>query len=312
MSGIYGADVDQLRALATQFDRSADRLDADRMSVGNGIRISAWAGPVAVRFRAQWDSDHSRRMREAAERLRTAALSLRANADDQARTSAVGTGSATGVGGGGDGSTGSQFGPGTASDDEVIVIKNEHGESIRVARKWTDPEGGLWKTESGSRSGASGEADARAGWDDDGNYRARAGASGELGIGSDEGWRYEDGAVSGGSGFGSFLGARGGAEATGSAGVDGLNARAGANAFIGTEVTARGDIDVGGVGAGINAGLRGGIGADAGVSVSATTDEIKIEAKIGLAVGIGGSVQPSITIKPKKIIEFAESIGWPV
>lgn len=92
MTSMYGADVEQLRALATQFDRSADRLDADRVGVGNEIRVKAWVGPVAVRFRAQWDSDHSRRMHDAAERLRSAALSLRANADDQARTSAVGSG----------------------------------------------------------------------------------------------------------------------------------------------------------------------------------------------------------------------------
>ncbi|NLA34771.1 MAG: hypothetical protein GX868_03675, partial [Actinobacteria bacterium] len=92
MSGMYGADVEQLRALAAQFDRSADRLDADRMSVGNGIRVKAWVGPVAVRFRAQWDSDHSRRLHEAAQRLRTAASSLRTNAQAQARTSAVGGG----------------------------------------------------------------------------------------------------------------------------------------------------------------------------------------------------------------------------
>ncbi len=97
MAAMYGADVAQLRALATQFDRSADRLDADRISVGNAIQISAWAGPVAVRFRAQWDSDHSRRVHETALRLRDAASALRANADQQERTSAVGQGAASGL-----------------------------------------------------------------------------------------------------------------------------------------------------------------------------------------------------------------------
>jgi hypothetical protein len=105
MGGMYGADVEQLRALAAQFDRSADRLDADRVSVGNEIRVRAWVGPVAVRFRAQWDSDHSRRVHDAAQRLRDAALSLRANADDQARTSAVGGGSSRGASAGGGTST---------------------------------------------------------------------------------------------------------------------------------------------------------------------------------------------------------------
>ena len=96
MAAMYGADVAQLRALATQFDRSADRLDADRMSVGNEIHVRAWVGPVAVRFRAQWDSDHSRRLHDAAERLRVGAKQLRANAEDQTRTSALGEGAAGG------------------------------------------------------------------------------------------------------------------------------------------------------------------------------------------------------------------------
>ncbi len=89
MSGMYGADVGQLRQLAGQFDGAAERLDANRMTVGNAIQISAWAGPVAVRFRHHWDSEHSRKVQAAAVRLREAAHKLRANADDQERTSAV-------------------------------------------------------------------------------------------------------------------------------------------------------------------------------------------------------------------------------
>lgn len=97
MSAMYGADVAQLRTLAGQFDRLASQLDSDRMSVGNAIQISAWAGPVAVRFRHTWDSDYSRRVHGAAERLRSAAHSLRSNADDQERTSAASGGSSSGA-----------------------------------------------------------------------------------------------------------------------------------------------------------------------------------------------------------------------
>lgn len=89
MAGMYGADVEQLRALARSFDTAATRLDNDRMSVGNAIRVQAWVGPVAVRFRAEWDSSHSVKMAQAAARLHTAASALRRNADDQERTSAV-------------------------------------------------------------------------------------------------------------------------------------------------------------------------------------------------------------------------------
>ncbi|MGN8025475.1 alpha/beta hydrolase [Microbacterium sp. 22242] len=96
MSGIYGADVAQLRALAHQLDQHAQELDAHRMTVGNGIRISAWIGPVAVRFRHQWDSDYSRRVHTAAATLRAAARALRRDADEQDRASAAEGGATVG------------------------------------------------------------------------------------------------------------------------------------------------------------------------------------------------------------------------
>lgn len=89
MTGMYGADVAQLRQLAAQFEQHASRLDADRMTVGSAIQISAWVGPVAVRFRHEWDSSHSRRVHGAAVSLREAASALRRNADDQDRASAA-------------------------------------------------------------------------------------------------------------------------------------------------------------------------------------------------------------------------------
>ncbi|MDQ4213452.1 hypothetical protein [Microbacterium capsulatum] len=99
---MYGADIAQLRTLAQQFDRHAQQLDAHRMTVGSAIQISAWLGPVAVRFRHLWDSDYSRRVHSAAETLRSAANDLRRNADEQDRASAaqgraIGGGSARGL-----------------------------------------------------------------------------------------------------------------------------------------------------------------------------------------------------------------------
>lgn len=86
---MYGADVAELRALAARFDRTADQLDANRMAVGNAIQVSAWVGPFAARFRMQWNSEHSTRIHSAAMLLRAGAKTLRTNADDQERASAV-------------------------------------------------------------------------------------------------------------------------------------------------------------------------------------------------------------------------------
>ncbi|QWT24547.1 hypothetical protein KPL76_03920 [Subtercola sp. PAMC28395] len=101
MAGAYGADVAQLRELAQRFDQLGDKLDAARLTVGHQIQISAWVGPVAVRFRHSWDSEYSRNVSAAARLLRNSATNLRTNADEQdqaSRASGVG-GSAGGAGG---------------------------------------------------------------------------------------------------------------------------------------------------------------------------------------------------------------------
>ena len=92
MAGLYGADVDQLRELARQFDVAGNELLRSRKAVANAVQISAWVGPVAVRFRLEWDSAHSKSLLAAAAMLTARAQTLRANADDQEKASGVVTG----------------------------------------------------------------------------------------------------------------------------------------------------------------------------------------------------------------------------
>ncbi len=94
MSTTYGADVAQLRALAAQFEQTADLLERGRMAVGNAIQISAWVGPYAATFRLHWQAEHSQRIVTVAGGLRRNAQILRANADGQERASAVDQGPA--------------------------------------------------------------------------------------------------------------------------------------------------------------------------------------------------------------------------
>ncbi|MFT4299450.1 MAG: hypothetical protein QM597_07445 [Aeromicrobium sp.] len=94
MGHMIGADVDDLRRLAAQFDQAADRLRAQAGQVSNGVRVSAWVGPVAVRFRADWDSTHSVALKNAAAELAESALSLRQNAKEQEAASASLSGNA--------------------------------------------------------------------------------------------------------------------------------------------------------------------------------------------------------------------------
>lgn len=87
---MYGADVAELRALASQFDQAADRLDSSRGMLSSQIRVNAWAGPAATRFRLEWDNDRSRQVAAAAAALRQAGRRLRSNADEQDQASAAG------------------------------------------------------------------------------------------------------------------------------------------------------------------------------------------------------------------------------
>lgn len=88
MGNMIGADVEALQRLAAQFDHSAERLRIQAGQVANGISVSAWVGPVAVRFRTDWDSMHSVALKATAEALSASAVVLRQNAAAQESASA--------------------------------------------------------------------------------------------------------------------------------------------------------------------------------------------------------------------------------
>lgn len=89
----YGADVAALRALAASMDRSASTLTGSAGAVDGAVmRATAWRGPAADRFRAQWSSTDRRRLTDLASTLQEYARRLRANADAQDQASAAGTG----------------------------------------------------------------------------------------------------------------------------------------------------------------------------------------------------------------------------
>lgn len=86
---MYGADIAALRSLAAQLDRAADQLDAHRTFLGNVVQQSPWHGPDADRFRGEWQGRHSPRVATSARLLRETAATVRQNADQQERASAV-------------------------------------------------------------------------------------------------------------------------------------------------------------------------------------------------------------------------------
>ncbi|TFD46349.1 hypothetical protein E3T55_17200 [Cryobacterium frigoriphilum] len=89
MAGTYGADVEHLRNLAQHMSTASEQLDRTRLTVGNQIKISAWVGPFAATFKAQWESEHSRRIATVVRLLEENAARLRTNAEEQEKASTV-------------------------------------------------------------------------------------------------------------------------------------------------------------------------------------------------------------------------------
>ncbi|MFV8228600.1 hypothetical protein [Mycolicibacterium fortuitum] len=79
-----GADVEQLRALATQLAKGADRLATTASTLHSLVNSNThWRGADAERFRSEWNGGSAGALKTAAEKLREADKLLRRNADEQ-------------------------------------------------------------------------------------------------------------------------------------------------------------------------------------------------------------------------------------
>ena len=114
MAGMIGAALHELRSLAASFERAATQLRQTSATVRNGIQISAWVGPFAVRFRKTWDSEHSVNLTRAAAALAAQARQLRQEADQQESASQACTT------GGGPAVTGGSLDRGSVSDRDLV------------------------------------------------------------------------------------------------------------------------------------------------------------------------------------------------
>ncbi|VXB63180.1 conserved hypothetical protein [Arthrobacter sp. 9AX] len=92
--GFYGADVEQLRQLATTMRTAGRKLDAQRLALNGGVAGTPWPGPDAEVFRQEWKSVHSRSLGAVVTLLQQAAEDLTRQADEQQSASAAGGASA--------------------------------------------------------------------------------------------------------------------------------------------------------------------------------------------------------------------------
>ncbi|MCF4120349.1 C2 family cysteine protease [Antribacter sp. KLBMP9083] len=87
MSGMYGADVAQLRALGETMARGAETLESMLGQVGSQVVAAPWFGPSGDQFVEEWHSQHASSLRGAIAALEDAGRKAIANADAQERTS---------------------------------------------------------------------------------------------------------------------------------------------------------------------------------------------------------------------------------
>lgn len=87
MSGMYGADVAQLRALGETLAQGAGTLESILGQVGSQVVEVWWSGPSGDQFVEEWHTQHTSSLREAIAALEDAGRKAIANADAQERTS---------------------------------------------------------------------------------------------------------------------------------------------------------------------------------------------------------------------------------
>ena len=104
MGQMFGADIRQLRELATTFTGAARTIDTTVTSLRPALSRAGWTGPDARRFGHEWFGRLAPQLSDAARRLTTAAGVLKSDADEQERASDSGSVvGASGGGGNGDG-----------------------------------------------------------------------------------------------------------------------------------------------------------------------------------------------------------------
>lgn len=111
MSGMYGADVAQLRALGETLARGAGTLESMLGQVGSQVVEAPWFGPSGDQFVEEWHTQHASSLRGAIAALEDAGRKAIANADAQERTS-----NELGGGGSGGGYTSPDPGRGSGAD----------------------------------------------------------------------------------------------------------------------------------------------------------------------------------------------------
>jgi hypothetical protein len=80
---IWGADVDQLKALGSKLQAGSQEIDNQKSMLTKVLAGTQWMGPDAEKFRGQWNSEHVAALTRVSQALQEAGQQAVRNATDQ-------------------------------------------------------------------------------------------------------------------------------------------------------------------------------------------------------------------------------------
>lgn len=87
MNSFFGADVEQLRALAQEILHRSGEMSATAARLSIRIEEVPWYGPDGQRFKSRWSTELAVDLKRVAARMEEAAQAALANAREQEETS---------------------------------------------------------------------------------------------------------------------------------------------------------------------------------------------------------------------------------
>jgi len=305
---LLGADVDQLRELASVLSRAGQDLGSSHGAIEAAMAATEWTGPDASRFRDSWTNDRGA-LQRASGSLEELAAQIRRNIDEQVRASAGGGPRSTP---GGFAALGQYLGPVLSGVEDfasaALAVGVQPAALAEMLNRFaleglgSDRSAGFGAEGRidaflGPRGGASRSLDGSSGhfeaW---GQVGAGVDASGSVAVGPGElygngeafagveayaagAYAFEDGRVSADLQAGAMAGARASGEVGYEIpGVGSASARGSAIAGVGATFDAHGEISWDKVDFEIDTGLAIGVGAELGFDVSFSPEKIYDEA----------------------------------
>lgn len=87
--GVYGQDIAEVNKLATQLNSKAEEIQQIVTQLSSAVNSVQWMGPDADRFRSDWSSQHTAKLKAVVSALQAASQSAKKNAQEQQQASSA-------------------------------------------------------------------------------------------------------------------------------------------------------------------------------------------------------------------------------